>query len=249
MGRIADNLQAIITRVEQLAQNSGRPVTVVVVSKMQSSQAIREAHTAGQIRFAENYVQEALGKMAQLSDLPIEWHFIGPLQSNKTRPVAESFAWVQSVDREKIANRLSESRPASLPALNVCVQVNISGEATKSGVVPDQAESLAQVIAGLPRLKLRGLMTIAAPGLSATETRRQFRAMRELFENLQKKAYPIDTLSMGMTQDLELAIDEGATLVRVGSAVFGDRQRPRTGAGHSSVGGGAERRSRGSMTR
>ena len=249
MGRIADNLQAIITRVEQLAQNSGRTVTIVVVSKMQSSQAIREAYAAGQIRFAENYMQEALGKMGQLTDLPIEWHFIGPLQSNKTRPVAQSFTWVQSVDRERIAIRLSESRPETLPALNVCLQVNISGEATKSGVVPDQVESLARLIAGLPRLKLRGLMTIAKPGLSETETRRQFRAMRELFENLKEKAYPIDTLSMGMTQDLELAIDEGATLVRVGTAIFGKRRHSRTAAGHSSSGDVAESRSRGSMTR
>jgi PLP dependent protein len=225
MGRIGLNLQAVMSRVEQVVKNSGQVVTLVAVSKTQSVQVIREAHAAGQHRFAESYVQEALEKMAQLSDLPIEWHFIGPLQSNKTRAVAESFTWVQSVDREKIACRLSDSRPTTLPPLNVCLQVNVSGEATKSGVPPSEAEGLVRVMAALPRLRLRGLMTIAEPGLSDGETRAQFRALRELFENLKKKGYAIDTLSMGMTQDLELAIAEGSTMVRVGTAIFGERPR------------------------
>lgn len=223
MGRIGLNLQAIMSRIEQAAKNSGRGVILVAVSKTQSVQAIREAHAFGQHRFAENYVQEALEKMAQLSDLPIEWHFIGPLQSNKTRAVAESFAWVQSVDREKIAHRLSEARPATLPPLNVCLQVNISGEATKSGISPSEVEHLARVVAAQPRLRLRGLMTIAEPGLSERETRKQFQALRELFEDLKKKGYAIDTLSMGMTQDMELAIAEGSTMVRIGTAIFGER--------------------------
>ena len=216
-------MQELMSRVEQAAENSGRVVTLVAVSKAQGVEAIREAHAAGQHHFAENYVQEALEKMQQLNDLPVEWHFIGPLQSNKTRAVAESFAWVQSVDREKIACRLSESRPAALPPLNVCLQVNISGEATKSGVPRFEAEHLAHAVAALPRLRLRGLMTIAQPGLSEPETRAQFRALHELFEDLKEKDYAIDTLSMGMTQDLELAIAEGSTMVRVGTAIFGER--------------------------
>ena len=210
--------------MEQASRRTGSPVTLVAVSKAQSVQAIREAYAAGQTQFAESYVQEALEKMAQLTDLAIEWHFIGPVQSNKTRALAESFAWVHSVEREKIARRLAEARPANAPPLNVCLQVNISGEATKHGVAPSEVEDLARAVRELPRLRLRGLMTIAEPGLPETETRRQFRALRELFDGLKKYGRTVDTLSMGMTQDMELAIDEGSTMVRVGTAIFGARE-------------------------
>jgi pyridoxal phosphate enzyme (YggS family) len=230
MGRIAENLQAVTARLANASRHFAQPVILVAVSKAQPVDAIRQAWVAGQRRFGENYVQEALDKMAKLTDLPIEWHFIGPLQSNKSRPVAESFAWVHSVARDKIARRLSEQRPDTLPPLNVCLQVNISDEDTKSGVAPDEIPSLAESVAKLPRLRLRGLMTIAEPGLSQTQTRAQFCAMRLLFDELNALGHDLDTLSMGMTDDLELAIAEGATLVRVGTAIFG--ARPAMSVGH-----------------
>ena len=213
MAAIADNLQAVRARI------SGAPgVTLLAVSKTQSAERIREAVAAGQKAFGENYVQEAVQKMAALP--PLEWHLIGPLQSNKTRLAAERFAWVQTVASEKIARRLSEQRPASLPPLNVLIQVNVSGEASKSGVELDEVEALARVVAGLPGLTLRGLMAIPEPGAD----RSRYAAVKNVFEQL-KGEFRFDTLSMGMSDDLELALAEGATMVRIGTAIFGQRTR------------------------
>jgi hypothetical protein len=168
-------------------------------------------------------LSEALEKMAALGDLPLEWHFIGPVQSNKTRPIAEHFAWVHSVDREKIARRLSDQRPAGLPPLQVCLEVNVSGEATKAGVAPTELEPLARQVAGLPGLRLRGLMAVPAPEEDFDRQRVGFRRLRGLFEDLRARGLDLDTLSMGMTADLEAAVAEGSTLVRVGTAIFGPR--------------------------
>lgn len=194
-------------------------VTLVAVSKKQSAQKIRAAYAAGQRLFGENYLQEALDKIEQLQDLDIEWHFIGPIQSNKTRKIAEHFQWVQSVDSIRIAERLNNQRPESLPPLNVCLEINISGEASKSGVSPDSVSELAERVAGLPRLRLRGLMTIPAPGNPETD----FKNMRSIWQTLHSQGYPLDTLSMGMTSDFELAIAEGSNMIRIGTAIFGDR--------------------------
>jgi hypothetical protein len=207
---------------------AGRPaqsVTLLVVSKTFGSDQVRAAYACGERQFGENYVQEALDKIAELQDLRAElcWHLIGPLQSNKTRVVAEAFDWVHSVDRLKIAQRLSEQRPAHLPPLQVCLQVNISGEASKSGVHPDELAALAHAVAALPRLRLRGLMAIPEAAGTLEEQRRPHRALRELSEQLRSQGLAMDTLSMGMSADLEAAILEGATLVRVGSAIFGAR--------------------------
>ena len=208
---------------------AGRPVesvTLLSVSKTCGPEAVREAFAAGEHRFGENYVQEALDKIAALADLRgrIEWHLIGPLQSNKTRVVAEQFDWVHSVDRLKIAERLSAQRPAHLPPLQVCLQVNISGEASKSGLRADEVAEVARVVAGLPRLALRGLMAIPEPADDPAEQRRPHRALRELMASLRAGGLTsMDTLSMGMTADLEAAIAEGSTLVRVGTAIFGAR--------------------------
>jgi len=196
------------------------------VSKTKPAEMLREAWQHGQREFGENYLQEALDKQAALEDLDgIVWHFIGPLQSNKTRAVAEQFAWVHSVDRLKIAKRLSEQRPAALPPLNVCLQVNISREATKSGVLPEGTLALAQEIAALPGLALRGLMAIPAPAETLEAQRQPLAALRQLLEELQAALpeAPLDTLSMGMSDDLEAAVLEGATLVRLGTAIFGAR--------------------------
>jgi len=217
------NLRAVKSFVAEVAGQTGSQVAVIAVSKTQTVDAIRSAWAAGQVAFAENYLQEALEKMAQLADLPIEWHFIGPLQSNKTRAVAERFAWVHTLDREKIAQRLSEARPAGIPPLNICVQVNISGEETKHGVPPEDAEALCHAVAGLPGLSLRGLMTIGRPGLDEGSQRRQFRAMKSLFDQINGTGLAMDTLSMGMSDDMRAAILEGSTLVRVGTAIFGER--------------------------
>jgi pyridoxal phosphate enzyme (YggS family) len=198
-------------------------VQLVAVSKTFSADAIRAALGHGQSRFGESYVQEALSKIAALADAEIEWHFIGPIQSNKTREIAAHFDWVHGVDRLKIAQRLNDQRPAQLAALNVCIQVNISGEATKSGVAPDQVESLARAVLALPRLKLRGLMAIPAPRDAFEEQRAACAALRAVFERLRARGIELDTLSMGMSDDLEAAIAEGATLVRVGTAIFGAR--------------------------
>lgn len=196
---------------------------MLAVSKGQSAERIREAAAAGQNAFGENYVQEALAKMRSAPDL--EWHLIGPLQSNKTRNVAEHFAWVQTVEREKVAQRLSEQRPEAMAPLNVLIQVNVSGEATKSGVAPDDVASLAQAISGMKRLRLRGLMAIPEPHAP----RDRYREVRWIYEAL-KPRFGFDTLSMGMSDDMEVAIAEGATMVRIGTAIFGPRARTRSAA-------------------
>lgn len=205
-----------------------RSVSLLAVSKTQPAAAVRAACAAGQGAFGENYVQEALDKMAALADLraAIEWHLIGPLQSNKTRVVAEAFDWVHSVDRLKIAQRLSEQRPADLPPLNICLQVNISGEASKSGLSPAEVADVARAVATLPRLRLRGLMAIPEPAQGEAAQRAPHRALRLLLEALNRQGRALDTLSMGMSDDLEAAIAEGSTMVRVGTAIFGARPRP-----------------------
>jgi pyridoxal phosphate enzyme (YggS family) len=200
-------------------------VTLLCVSKTFGSDAVRAAHAAGECSFGENYVQEALDKIAALADLraSIEWHLIGPLQSNKTRVVAEQFDWVHSVDRLKIAQRLSEQRPAHLPPLQLCLQVNISGEASKSGLAPAEVPAVARAVAALPRVVLRGLMAIPEPAGDLQAQRAPHRALRELLEALRTQGLDLDTLSMGMSADLDAAILEGATIVRVGTAIFGGR--------------------------
>ena len=223
---IAQQLAAVRARIAQAELRFSRvpgSVTLLAVSKTFPTDAIRSAYHTGQICFGESYAQEALTKMSATNDLPLQWHFIGPIQSNKTRDLATHFPWVQSVERDKIARRLNEQRPATLPPLNVCIQVNISGEASKSGAAPADVAVLAQVIRGLPQLHLRGLMAIPAPQVDFEKQRAGFRVLRELYEQLQGLGYPLDTLSMGMTDDLEAAIAEGATLVRVGTAIFGER--------------------------
>jgi PLP dependent protein len=218
MAGIADNLQAIRARIRHAPG-----VTLLAVSKSQTAERIREAVAAGQKAFGENYVQEALRKMEVFPEL--EWHLIGPLQSNKTRIVAERFAWVQTVASEKIARRLSEQRPAGLPPLNVLIQVNVSAENTKSGVAPDEVAPLAKAISGLPRLTLRGLMAIPEPGAE----RSRYASVRGIFEKL-KDEFGLDTLSMGMSEDLDVALAEGATMVRVGTAIFGQRSKEKSAA-------------------
>jgi len=212
------------------AQTYGRdPQTIrlVAVSKTCNADAVLEAARAGQTAFGENYEQEAVTKIAAVRaarpDLALEWHFIGPIQSNKTRAIAEHFDWVHSVERERIARRLSDQRPPQLPPLNVCIQVNISGEASKSGVAPENVPELAQAIAALPRLKLRGLMAIPEPESDPEKQRAPYRLMRKIYDTLRAQGFDLDTLSMGMTDDLNAAIAEGATVVRVGTAIFGAR--------------------------
>ena len=220
-------VQGRITGACTAAQRNVDSVTLLAVSKTFGADAVREAFDAGQRQFGENYVQEALDKIGALADLrpQLVWHLIGPLQSNKTRPVAEAFDWVQSVDRLKIAQRLSEQRPADLPPLQVCLQVNISGEASKSGLLPDQVLAVAQAVSALPRLRLRGLMAIPEPAADLAAQRAPHRALRELLAALNSSALNLDTLSMGMSADLEAAVAEGATLLRVGTAIFGGRAR------------------------
>lgn len=226
MTTISSNLQAVLARIDRAAREHGRAsgaVRLLAVSKTWPAADVREAALAGQCAFGENYVQEGVAKVVELADLGLEWHFIGPLQSNKTRVVAENFDWVHSIDRLKIAERLAEQRPAALPPLSVCLQVNVSGEATKSGVAPDAVEDLARRVAALPGLRLRGLMAIPAPAADFPAQRLPFRRLREIYEQLRAGGLPLDTLSMGMSHDLEAAIAEGATLVRVGTAIFGER--------------------------
>lgn len=226
MTTISSNLQAVRAAITAAATAAGRTpdeVSLLAVSKTFPPDAIRKAYEAGQIRFAESYVQEALHKIATLHDLPIEWHYIGPIQGNKTRSIAEHFAWVHSVERLKIAERLSVQRPAHLPPLQVCLQVNISNEASKSGVAPDEAEQLAMEVAQLPHLRLRGLMAIPEPSDETAAQRAAFAQLRELLEQLNQQGLQLDTLSMGMSQDFTAAIAEGATLVRIGTAIFGGR--------------------------
>ena len=219
--------QDVRERVLRPLREAGRPddsVRVLAVSKSFPPEAIRALHGLGQRAFGENYLQEAVAKMDALADLPdMEWHLIGPIQSNKTGVAAERFDWVHTVDRERIADRLSASRPPGKPPLNVCVQVNISGESTKSGVPPEDALALARAVAALPRLNLRGLMGIAEPTPVMASRRGQFRILKALFESCRAAGLPVDTLSMGMSDDLEAAIAEGATIVRIGSALFGPR--------------------------
>ena len=222
---IADRVQRVLERIHEAERVAGRAngaVALVAVSKTQPAEAIRQAAAAGQQAFAENYLQEALAKQDELTDLPgLIWHFIGPIQSNKTRPIAERFDWVHTVDRLRIAERLSQQRPDDRPPLNVCLQVNVSGEASKSGVSLAALPELVAAVAQLPRLRLRGLMTIPAPANGLAQQRMPFRILREAMAAL---ALPgLDTLSMGMSDDLEAAILEGATLVRVGTALFGPR--------------------------
>lgn len=226
MTTIAARLQAVNARIATAARAAGRlpqDVTLVAVSKTFSDTAVAEAHAAGQRDFGENYLQEALGKITALASLDLCWHFIGPLQSNKTRPIAEHFAWVHSVDRLKIAQRLSEARPPGRPPLQVCLQVNVSGEASKSGVEPAAALGLAQDVAGLPRLRLRGLMAIPEPTDDPDLQRARFRRLHELRDEIAAHGIVLDTLSMGMSADLETAVAEGATMVRIGTAIFGAR--------------------------
>ncbi len=228
MSHIADNLLAVHARIEHAARNANRApdsISLLAVSKTFPAADIRAAFAAGQRAFGENYVQESLAKIEALGDLraDMEWHFIGPLQSNKTRPVAEHFDWVHSVDRLKIAERLSEQRPDALPPLNVCLQVNVSGESSKSGVAPEEALALARAIAALPKLRLRGLMSIPEPASDQQAQREPHRRLRQLYETLRAQGIELDTLSMGMSGDLEAAVLEGATIVRIGTAIFGQR--------------------------
>ncbi|MGB4072575.1 YggS family pyridoxal phosphate-dependent enzyme [Pseudomonas sp.] len=223
MSTIAENIAKVGVRIREAAQASQRDfaaVGLLAVSKTKPAEAVRQAFAAGARDFAENYLQEALEKQIELADLPLIWHFIGPIQSNKTKPIAEHFAWVHSVDRLKIAERLSAQRPAHLPALNICLQVNISGEASKSGCNPDELPRLAQAVTQLPNIKLRGLMTIPEPTDDPQQQRAAFARLRELQNSLN---LDLDTLSMGMSDDLEAAIAEGATWVRIGTALFGAR--------------------------
>ena len=219
---------ALTARLERAATAAGRDsgtISVLAVSKTFGPEAVRAAHALGLRAFGETYVQEAAAKMDATADLPgAQWHLIGPLQGNKAKEAAARFAWVQTIDRLRIAERLALARPADMPPLDVCVQVNISGEASKSGVPPAGALPLAQAVARLPRLRLRGLMGIAEPTPEAARQRAQFRSLRQCFDTCRTAGLPVDTLSMGMSADLEAAIAEGATLVRVGSALFGARK-------------------------
>lgn len=233
---IASRLQALRTRISEAAGAAMRApgeITLVAVSKTFPPHAVAEACAAGQTDFGENYAQEGIEKIAALSDLlqhrelspdrPLVWHYIGPIQSNKTKAIAEHFDWVHGIDRAKIAERLSASRPSDKPPLQVCIQVNVSGEATKSGVAPDAVLGLAQAILRLPGLRLRGLMAIPESTMDTALQRTRFRMLREIRDELLRRGVALDTLSMGMSDDLEAAIAEGATLVRVGRAIFGER--------------------------
>lgn len=228
MSVIAANLQAVHRGIAAAAQQAGRApedVALLAVSKTVSPGIVREAFEAGQRAFGENYVQEGVEKIIALADLrsQIAWHFIGPLQSNKTRLVAEHFDWVHAIDRLRIAQRLSDQRPAGMAPLQVCLQVNISDEASKSGVAPDEVPELARAVAALPGLRLRGLMAIPEPATDPAAQRQPFAAMRTLLQSLRAAGLPLDTLSMGMSGDMDAAIAEGATIVRIGTAIFGAR--------------------------
>lgn len=230
---IGDNLQSVRALIAAAAARAGRDpagVRLLAVSKAHPAALIEEAFHAGQRAFGENYVQEALEKMNALAQFGLEWHLVGPLQSNKTRVVAERFHWVHTVDREKTARRLSAARPPALPPLEVLVQVNVSREATKSGAAPADVPALARAVAALSRLHLRGLMAIPEPADDIHLQRAQFRQVRELFDALKSEGLPLDTLSMGMTADMESAIAEGATMVRIGTAIFGARKNVRDAA-------------------
>jgi PLP dependent protein len=237
MTTIGNNIGTVRLRMSRACQAAGRPVqsvTLMCVSKTAHADAVRRAHAAGECHFGENQVQEGVAKIEALADLRsrLTWHMIGPLQANKTRLVAENFDWVHSIDRVRHAQRLSEQRPAGLPALQVCVQVNIDAEPSKAGVAPAQAAELARAVASLPGLRLRGLMSIPQPSAHPEAQRRSHRALRELLERLNEQGLVLDTLSMGMTADLEAAIQEGATIVRVGTAIFGARSQAGPAAPH-----------------
>ena len=230
MSIIAGNLQAVeatITDAVKASERARNEVQLLAVSKTFPAQAVLDAMATGQLAFGENYLQEALDKIASVAqaqpDAAVEWHFIGPIQSNKTRPIAASFAWVHTVERLKIAQRLSEQRPPELGPLNICLQVNISGEASKSGASPEELPALAREVAQLPNLRLRGLMAIPEPTTDVAQQRAAFARVRALFDALRADGLALDTLSMGMSGDLAPAIAEGATIVRVGSAIFGKR--------------------------
>jgi pyridoxal phosphate enzyme (YggS family) len=226
---VASRLQAVKDRITRAARSVNRQpneITLLVASKTHPTERVREAWVAGQTIFGENYLQEALAKMPTLTDLSIEWHFIGPIQSNKTKRITENFAWVHSVDRIKIADRLAKDRPESLPPLQICLQVNVSGEDSKSGVAPEELAQLAAHVVLLPRLKLRGLMAVPELTTATALQRSQFHMLWELFDRLKRGGYELDTLSMGMSEDMDIAIAEGATMVRVGTAIFGPRRYP-----------------------
>ena len=230
MSSISDNLQAVSADIRDAALASGRDpqqLRLLAVSKTFPADAVIDAAEAGQACFGENYLQEALEKIQEVQlqkpQLQLEWHFIGPIQSNKTRPIAENFAWVHSVDREKIAQRLSEQRPAGMQALNICLQVNISGEASKSGVLPGEALALAQKIVLLPGLRLRGLMAVPEASDDEQVQRKAFRQLKQLSDSIQAAGIALDTLSMGMSGDMHAAIAEGSTMLRIGTAIFGNR--------------------------
>ena len=223
---VSANLAQVRKRIELAVLAAGRPadaVSLLAVSKTMPAQAVRDAFAAGQLAFGENYIQEGVDKIASLADLPLVWHCIGPIQSNKTKLVAENFAWVHSIDRLKIAERLSAQRPAHLPALQICLQVNVDGGSNKSGVAPTDLLALAQAVAQLPNLQLRGIMTIPEPAENDAAARAVHRQAKRLFDSLNAAGLKLDTLSMGMTGDLEAAIAEGSTCVRVGTAIFGQR--------------------------
>lgn len=226
MSSITANLQAVMTRIGAATRAAGRPlqsVQLVAVSKTFSPEAVREAARAGQRDFGENYLQEGLEKIRELRALGLTWHYIGPIQSNKTRAIAEHFDWVHTIERGRTAERLSQARGAGQPDLQVCIQVNVSGEASKSGAAPEEVAALAKHVAGIARLKLRGLMAIPEPTPDVRLQRARFAQLRELRDRLNGEGLALDTLSMGMSADLEAAIAEGATLVRVGTAIFGER--------------------------
>lgn len=223
---IAENIAELSRRIRIAAQKCDRDpgaIELLAVSKTRNAAAIRAAAAAGITAVGENYLQEALQKMQQLEDLPLHWHFIGPIQSNKTRVIAENFHWVHSVDRLKIAHRLSQQRPPQLPPLQICLQVNISAETSKAGAAPEELAALAAAIVALPGLQLRGLMAIPVASDDALQQRSSFARVRACLETLRAAHPQLDTLSMGMSADLEAAIAEGATIVRVGSAIFGSR--------------------------
>ena len=230
MATIALNLKAVRARIDGAARSSGRDpseIVLLAVSKTFPASCVEEAHRAGQRAFGESYAQEAVRKITALAGLELEWHFIGPVQSNKTRAIAEHFHWVHSIEREKVAARLSAARPPHLPPLNVCIQVNVSGEASKAGVTPRGERALAEAIAALPGLRLRGLMAIPEPGSDPGAQRAPYARLREIKDELTASGYALDTLSMGMSDDLEAAVAECATIVRVGTAIFGAREGAR----------------------